>query len=471
MLNINEVIHMRKVFTIILCIIMVLSLTACGGSDGENSSVKSEGTVGADEKVSADSEATGKTEATGDSKVASDQSAKAGSPEITALENKYRGLAEDELKWEYNSAAKTIVISGDGPMKDYLENEPEWYQYFDQAVKVVIGDGVTSVGAGAFFNFTAIEEVELGEKVEFIGDSAFYYCTCLRTVNFPAGLKYIDKYAFYNDLLHSSNGFTFPEGMLHLGENSFHSAFKENTVSIPASLTSIEKGAFSNVFVTAFNVDPENSEFTSVDGILYDKNITTLINYPADKQETLFEIPQTVSSILKDAIEVTNTLEKIVIPASVTLIEEEAIFWNYALRNIEVDAANNAYKSEDGVLFSKDGKLLLSYPAASDRTEYTIPEGTERICVYAVSQANNLTEIHCAEGLKEISDYGMYNCQNLISIGLPASIETIGSEAFTFCDALSEINYTGNSSGWQNVKIGEGNDRLIDGSIEIHCVE
>ena len=89
MLNINEVIHMRKVFTIILCIIMVLSLTACGGSDGENSSVKSEGTVGADEKVSADSEATGKTEATGDSKVASDQSAKAGSPEITALENKY----------------------------------------------------------------------------------------------------------------------------------------------------------------------------------------------------------------------------------------------------------------------------------------------------------------------------------------------------------------------------------------------
>ena len=467
---------MKKITAILLCVIMVLSLTACG-SGRESASAKSENTAaektsdaGAGQKAQAESGDSSKTDG-GESNAAPAQAAGTENPEIAALEKQYRNLTEDELKWEYNSSAKTIVISGEGPMKDYRENEPEWYQYCDQALKIVIGQDVTSVGAAAFLWFTAVEEVELGPNVEFLGDSAFSNCSCLRTVNFPDSLKYIGAAAFNNDLLHSSNGFAFPEGMLYLGEDAFRSAFKENEVTIPASLATIGTGAFANVFVSAFNVDPANPAFASIDGVLYDKSITTLINYPADKKDTVFEIPQTVESILKDAIEVTNTLEKIVIPASVISIEEEAVFWNYALKNIEVDAANNAYKSEDGVLFSKDGQNLLSYPAASDRTEYTIPEGTKRICVYAMSQANNLTEIHSNEGLAEIGEGGLYFCQNLTLIGLPESIQTIENSAFEFCDMLSEIRYAGGSADWQKVEIGEGNDRLTDGSIEIHCVE
>ena len=458
---------MKKIMAIILSLVLAFSLAACGSNDGNLNTQKD--SKDTEQSVSAGIE---QPEGTDSGKTADSASdGKASSGEIKELEKTYTNLTEDELKWEYDSAAQTIVISGEGPMKEYLENAPEWDKYCDEARKVIIGKDVTSVGAGAFLWFSCLEEVELGEKVEFVGDAAFSNCSCLRTVNFPSGLKYVGAAAFNNALLHSDSGFTFPEGMLYIGGEGFRSAFKENAVTIPASLSYIEEGAFANTFVSAFNVDEANPSYTSVDGVLYNKDVTTLINYPADKQEAKYEIPGTVTAILQEAITVTNTLENVVIPASVTNIEEGSIFWNYGLKTIDVDEANSSFKSVDGVLFSKDGKRLISYPLASDRTEYTVPEGTERICNYSMSQANNLTELHIGQGVKEIGGLGCYFCQNLKKLGLPGSIESIEDEAFMFCDALTEINYTGTSADWQNVSIGEDNDRLYDGSVPIRCAE
>lgn len=466
---------MKKAIALILSLVLISSLTACGGG-GDNQSTQKDNT-GSEQSASTDSgnisDSGSVTNAsTADNAGSASTSGQAiGNKEIEELVNKYTDITEDELKWEYDSASQTIVISGEGPMKEYRGDAPEWDKYCDEAKKVIIGEDVTSVGAGAFLWFSCLEEVELGEKVEFIGDVAFSNCTSLWTVNFPAGLKYVGAAAFNNTVLHSDDGFTFPEGMLFIGGEGFRSAFKENAVNIPASLAVIEDGAFANMFVTAFNVDEANPSYTSVDGVLYNKDVTTLINYPADKQDAKYEIPETVTSILEEAIEVTNTLESIVIPASVTSIGEGSIFWNYGLKSIDVDEANSNFKSVDGVLFSKDGKKLLSYPLASDRTEYTVPEGTERICNYAMSRADNLTEVHVGEGVREIGGVGFYFCQNLSKLGLPVSLESIEDEAFMFCDALTEINYTGSSTDWQNVTIGEDNDHLYDGSVPIRCAE
>lgn len=427
---------LKRIVPILLASIIVVSLTACGSSgDADNDSKKSLPS------------------------------------EIVELEKKYSGLSKDELKWEYNTASKTIVISGEGPMKDYADLEPEWFKYYNEAEKVVIGDDVTSIGSGAFMWFSKLTEVKLGESVEFIGKAAFSNCESLRTVNFPQSLKYVGEVAFNNDLLHSENGFTFPEGMLYIGEEAFRSAFKENTVFIPASVLIIDKGAFTNVFVSAFVVDEKNENYTSSNGILYDKKGTTLINYPSDKKDTQFEVPSTVTTILEDSIAVTNTLEKIIIPASVTSIDERAIYWNYALKNIEVDSNNKNYKSQDGVLFTNDGKKLICYPIASDRTEYTIPEGTEKISDYAMSQAKNLTEIHAKEGLEEIGELSLYLCSNLKSLALPKSLKEIDEKALNLCDNLSEIRYAGTREEWKKVKVSEGNEHLKDGNIQVFCID
>ena len=442
--------YMKKMIAIILCIVFLFSLTACGGgTDSSSDNVSTNNS-----QTQNNNKPEGKT-----------------NDAIESLEKQFVALEKDSIKWDYNSSTKTIVISGEGPMKDYLDTAPDWDKYSTEAEHVVISDKVTSVGAGAFYSFSALTDVDLVDTVEFIGESAFFYCISLRTINFPANLKYVGDRAFYNDLLHSENGFTFPDGMLYIGEEAFHSAFKENTVSIPASLSVIEDDAFSNMFVSAFIVDENNPEYASVDGVFYDKSITTLINYPADKRDTLFEIPDSVTTIRKNAIEVTNTLEKIVIPAGVSEIEEDSIFWNYALVYIDVDENNKNYKSEDGVLYTADGKLLICYPIASERTEYTVLEGCERICDHALSQASNLTELHTNEGLKEVGNYSFYFCSNLAEAGLPESLKSIDTAAFQYCDAFTRIDFAGSSSDWEKIEIKEMNELLTDGSVQIYCAE
>lgn len=458
---------MKKMIAIILCIVFLFSLTACGGgtdTSSDSTSANNSQTQNNDQpedNTSSDTEKnTAETKDPGNANNA-----------IESLEKQFVALKKDDIKWDYNSSTKTIVISGEGPMRDYLETAPDWDKYSAEAEHVVIGDKVTSVGAGAFLFFSALTDVDLGNTVEFIGKAAFSNCESLWTVNFPDNLKYVGDSAFNNDLLHSETGFSFPDGMLYIGDEAFHSAFKENTVSIPASLSVIGDDAFANTFVSAFVVDENNTNYASVDGVLYDKSITTLINYPADKRDTLFEIPDSVTTIQENAIEVTNTLEKIVIPAGVSEIEEGSIFWNYALAYIDVDENNTSYKSEDGVLYTADGKLLLSYPIASERTEYTVLEGCERICDYALSQASNLTELHINEGLEEIGSYSIYLCGNLAEAGLPKSLKTIGSAAFQCCDTLTRIDFAGSSSDWEQVEIQEMSEPLTDGSVQIYCAE
>ena len=390
---------------------------------------------------------------------------------IAELEKKYSGLTTDKLKWEYDASTQTITISGEGTMRDYLDEAPEWDKYNSEVKHAVIADGVSSVGAGAFYSFSVLADVKLADSVEFIGDSAFDYCTGLWTVNFPANLKYTGKRAFYNNVLHSDNGFVFPEGMLYIGEEAFHSAFKESYVSIPSSLTVIETNAFDNMFVDEFRVNQENSAYTSDNGILYDKNMTTLINYPAGKTDGVYEIPETVTTILTGANEVTNTLEKIAIPAGVTKIEEGAFFWNYALKNIEVNENNKNYMVVDGVLFTKDGKNLICYPAALEKTEYTIPEGCEKIGNYAMSQASNLIALHTNAELTQIGDSGLYCCQNLNQIDFPKSLKKIGVYAAGACDALEKINYAGSEDLWKSVEIGKYNELLTNGSVAIVYAE
>lgn len=374
----------------------------------------------------------------------------------------------DEIKWEYNSSTKSLVLSGKGPMREYTTEEPEWMSYCDEAERIVIGDEITTVGGGAFMWFSRVNEVVLGEAVEYVGISAFADCYELRTVDFPNSLKVIDDGAFVNVLLHSENGFIFPEGLKYIGEEAFYSAFKESTVSIPASVEYIAEDALNNCFVEGFIVDENNAAYASVDGVLYTKDMKVLLNYPAEKQDTVYEIPATVERLTEESIQVTNTLEKIIIPASVNDIPEASIYWNYGLKSIEVATDNSAYISNNGVLYTKDGKTLLAYPNSSEANEYTVCEGTERIGKFAMSSAANLTCVHVPEGVVTIGDSAFYNSNFIEEMGLPTTLESIDNSAFKWCDALTRINYASSSDDWAGISVGDNNELLSNGQVTVY---
>lgn len=461
---------MKKFLSILICGCLTLGLTACGGgtgaSDTGTSVTPASLSVSEEEPVVSDSisEEPGQ-----ETTVETEPAEESGSQALIAeLEAKYADVESDELTWDYNSSTRTIIISGEGPMREYKSEAPEWDVYSEEAEHVIIGDEVTSIGAGAFMWFGKLSDVAIGEKVEFIGDISWTDCFELRKVNFPEGLKYIGESAFTNALLHTDNGFVFPEGLLYVGKEAFYSAFKESFVYVPASLEVIGERAWSNCFVDEFRISEDNGAYASIDGVMYDKAITTLLYYPAAKTDKSYEIPETVRKIVRESIETNNCLESITVPASVEEIEQGAIFWNYALKNIYVDEKNENFISDNGVLYTRDYSKLLCCPISSDRAEYTVKDGTEEICDYAVSQAGNLKKIHIPEGVRRIGEYAFYFSEGLSEAGLPESLETIDCDAFDFCYSLSRINYGGSSESWAGITINEGNDPLTNGQVTIY---
>lgn len=443
---------MKKLLVIFLSVVLTVSMFGCEKDDNQNHK-KSGGKKPTPDGIVDDI----------DSKKDPDKdpNKNPNKDELLKLFDRYY-VEEDQLKWEYTEASKTLVISGEGPMRDYFDTEPEWIKYQDIAERVVIGDEVTSVGNSAFYAFSALREVSLGRAVACVDSSAFFKCYELRTVNFPEGLKLVGDYAFCNTLLHSDHGFKLPEGLLYVGKSAFFSAFKESFVALPASLVWIEESAFDNCFVEEFRVAEENPAYAAKDGVLYSKDMDILMNYPADKKDTVFEIPDTVTTIRTNAIQVANTLAKIVIPKSVRMISDAAIYWNYGLKEFVVAEDNESYTAIDGVLFTKDGKHLICYPAASERTVYSVPDGTKSIDVYAFSSASLLQEVFLNDDVSEIGSYAFDNCFSLSEITVSNSLKKVAEYAFGNCGSLTKVHYCGTPEDFQTVQIENGNSCFTD---------
>lgn len=105
------------------------------------------------------------------------------------------GICGADVKWKLSDSG-VLTVYGKGKMYDYSAGSMPWASYADSVTEVIISDGVTSVGARAFYRFTAITSVTLGKNVASIGLEAFYYCRALTAVTIPESVNSIGKYAF-----------------------------------------------------------------------------------------------------------------------------------------------------------------------------------------------------------------------------------------------------------------------------------
>ena len=129
------------------------------------------------------------------------------------------------------------------------------------------------------------------------------------------------------------------------------------------------------------SISDESKNFSSENGVWFDKDKTVLVKYPCAKVDTEYRIPNTVKEVRGGALrDVIHGFQKIYIPASV---ESFPCFSDSHgtsnLSEIEVDGQNKNYKSQDGVLYSKDMKQLLLYPFAKQDVSYSVPEGVDYI--------------------------------------------------------------------------------------------
>lgn len=144
-----------------------------------------------------------------------------------------------------------------------------------------IPNDVTSIGANAFAQCSKLSSVTLSSSLEEIGTSAFENCTSLATIS-----------------------------------------------EFPESLSTIDEKAFLNTVITAFNVSSANNDFSVEDGVLYDKEKTTLQLYPCGRTEGVFTIPQGVSGIDNYAFAYAKNLKSIELSENLTTINESAFIYS-----------------------------------------------------------------------------------------------------------------------------------------------
>ena len=197
-----------------------------------------------------------------------------------------------------------------------------------------IGNGVTTIGNNTFANCTSLTEITLPERLTTIGSSAFFNCTSLTGITIPNTVTSIGIAAFrYSGLTTASIG----NGVTTIGEEAFKDCSALATVSIGSGLTTIGNNAFYACWaLTQFNVDEANEAYCSDGGVLFNKDKTTLLQYPAGKTETTYAVPASVTSIAKYAFAVSNALTEVTLPEGLTDIAEYAFAWCRNLTKISL---------------------------------------------------------------------------------------------------------------------------------------
>ena len=246
--------------------------------------------------------------------------------------------------------------------------------------KLVIGDGVTEIGNSGFSGCTKLTSVTIPNSVTSIGYEAFAGCSSLTSVTIPDSVTSIGDRVFY-----------FSKGL------------------------------------TEIKVDTNNQNYSSdSNGVLYNKNKTTLVYYPINKTDKSFTIPNTVTSIGRDAFNMCESLTSVTIPDSVISIGDEA--FNQCSSLTSVIIPNSVISIGNSAFFS-----------CGNLTSLTLGNHLESIGEEAFYHCVGLTEVTIPNSVTNINYGAFLSCTGLTSITIGNSVESIGEEAFKFCTNLTEV--------------------------------
>ncbi len=362
----------------------------------------------------------------------------------------------------------TLTISGAGKMYDYNSYEQRWGNHCNSIRKLVIENGVTSIGNYAFDGCTGLTSVTIPDSVTSIGGSAFADCTGLMSVTIPNDVTSIGDWAFrdctnltvvywnaeniiypspsfdnpfYNPFqnLGVSGGFavifgdsvesipnyafsdcteltnvTIPDSVTSIGDYAFSGCTGLTSVTIPDSVTSIERCAF-------FGCTGLTS-VTISDGV-------TSIGYSTFSDCTCLTsvtIPDSITSIERCAFSGCTGLISVTIPGSVTNLGAEVFSGCTGLTSVTIS---------DGVTdigFS-------TFSGCTSLTSVTIPDSVTGIGGYTFSGCTGLTSVTMPDSVTSIGPYTFSGCTGLTSVTIPNSVKSIGVHAFSGCMGLTSV--------------------------------
>ncbi|MCL2548444.1 MAG: leucine-rich repeat domain-containing protein [Symbiobacteriaceae bacterium] len=274
-------------------------------------------------------------------------------------------------------------------------------------VSIDIPDTVAAIGRYAFSSCSQLKEVKLPEGLSIIPSGIFYACPALTSVYIPESVTMIDYSAF---------AACFSLKSIDISKNvtliEFYSEerWRYRTSEMMMELPLFTRSPFTaNHALESINVDPENPEYTSVDGVLFTKKLTDLLQYPASKPESFFEIPEGVRYITADAFEFNKYLEHVTFPSSLLEIFPQGFAKCESLK----EATFN------------DGLWLIGYMAftkCNELREVKLPETLRYLGAAAFSYCPNLERVRLPEKeIQTLSDHVFFASPKLTYYGVPGS--------------------------------------------------
>ncbi len=456
-------------------------------------------------------------------------------PMVAFADDANSGSCGPDLTWTYNSETKTLTISGTGTMPDYCSDShagqvAPWIKASsikDNLEKVEIRDGVANIGENAFYCCGKLKNITIANSVTSIGSSAFYHCDSLTDITIPESVTNIGDNAFSccngltsitipgtvtsigDGAFSSCDGLTsvtISDGVQRIGEYAFYWCGALENISLPDSLTEIGVNAF---FLTQYYPSEPEWDVLYIDNHLikayeWEINHATKTEYSIKSgtvniADNAFEgceklenitLPESLVSIGNYAFKGCSGLTGIKIPQGVANIGDYAFQHCFDLTGIIVAEDNNAYCSENGVLYNKERAEIICFPIAKSDTSFTIPKGVTTIANGAFADCGNLTgvtipnttevigdeafhtcgnlkNIIIPDGVTKIGRRSYYDCSAMTTAAIPNSVAIIGEEAFNKCVKLTKVYYIGDETDWS--EIAKGKNYSISDSIIEYC--
>ena len=367
-----------------------------------------------------------------------------------AAETVSSGSCGSNLTWELDSDG-TLTISGTGEMDFY--NTP-WESNRSEIKKVILKNGVTSIGDYAFRDCSNMTSVTIPKGVKSIGSRAFYNCSSLTSVTIPDSVTSIGSYAFgacnnikevhITDIAawckisfwHETNSSN-PSNPFAYAYNLYLNGTLVTDLVIPNSVTSIRPYAFygcsSLTSVTIPNSVTSIGDRTfegcsSLTSVTIPNSVTDIWEraFSCCSSLTSITIPNSVTGIADDAFEGCSSLTSVTIPNSVTSIGVSAFSGCSSLTNITIS---------NGVTSIGD----CAFEGCSSLTNVTIPNSVTSIGDLVFYDCTGLTNVTISSSVASIGRYAFFNCSNLTSVTIPNSVKNIETGAFEGCSSLTSV--------------------------------
>lgn len=398
------------------------------------------------------------------------------------------GTCGETATWIYDAVSRTLTIKGTGQIND----ESSMNQWASYTENIVIEEGITDFYGGVFSDFINVRNIDLPDIPINISEYTFSETAyCKDSSNWDNGVLYIDNHLV--KALETTNGkytvksgtiaicfrafwgsgiseIVLPDSVVKIGNEALTKCHSLKSIYIGSGLQEFSENVFDErteiefysgpYLLEKIEVSKNNKYLSSENGVLYNKDKTELLWYPASSSAKELSMPDTVQTISWLAFINAANLETLILGNNVTapdfllygcislkkvyigksLQYDDEIGWIFnncpSLEFIDVHIQNPNYSSVEGVLFNKNKTTLVKYPAAKKGVEYNIPDSVTTIANYAITKVIYLEKLFISKNVINLS---------------PSCIGYFDDDRSSLRIVTYKIYYEGTSNQWDSI--------------------